>query len=121
VRVGAFGWGRHVPRSNNPNRESKVRPCVVVGERNGKFFVVFGQSEPREGYRYEPVGHHGALGARWGLKNTTYLHATIELMPDDFECKGFLLTDEGGSEQDDVREYDLWLRIKALAAPVRHP
>src|SRR5262249_52978645 len=117
------------PRSNNPNRESKVRPCVVVGEHKGKFFVVFGQSEPREGCRYEAVGHHGTLGTRWGLKNTTYLHATIELMPDDFECQACFLTDDardgvpgeraGGTEQADVREYDLWLKIKALAAPVR--
>jgi hypothetical protein len=94
------------------------RPAQIIGEHNGRFCVVFGRTEAQPG-RCEPVGHQSALGKRWGLKNTTHFTATIELLPADFECKGFFVTTSGGSDQDDVHEYDTWIKLRALGTPVR--
>lgn len=119
MRVGAFGWGTHVPRSANPNRESKNRPCIVIGENRGKFTVLFGQSEPQDGKRKQEVDDKSAVGARWGLRNKTYFHQPVELMPDDFVCKGCFATDDSGPGSDHIRDYDLWLALRTLAAPRR--
>src|SRR5882672_4076086 len=118
MKIGAFGWGTHVPRSGNANRESKNRPCIVVGHHAGKFIVLFGQGEPKDGKRTESIDHRSEIGIKWGLHKMTYFHQPIELMPDDFVCKGCFATDSN-PDADDIKDYDLWLAIKILAAPRR--
>jgi hypothetical protein len=120
VRLGALGWGTHVPRGGNPNRESKIRAAIVVMENKGQFAVIFGRSEPYPGTRYELVSDQSAVGKVLDLREPTYFGGDIQLLPADFDVKGYFVTQlspEGAKDPAFVEEHDLWLRIRALAYP----
>lgn len=116
MKLGAFGWALHIPRSANENREAKRRPFVILMERSGQFIGVYGRSEPR-GERFVPVSEASVVGKRWGLSNETYFEAEISLLrPEhEFEPNGFFLTEpEDLEDPDALEEYDLWIEFRGL-------
>jgi len=119
MKIGAFGWGTHEPKSGNANREAKTRPCIVVLQNAGRFLVLFGRSEPRADWKRKvSVDPRSEVGMKWGLRQTTYFHQELAIMPGDFVCKGCFATDSD-HDSDDIKDYDLWLEIRALVAPRR--
>ncbi|MFI5297218.1 MAG: hypothetical protein ACHREM_03900 [Polyangiales bacterium] len=120
MTLGAFGWGTHVPRSDNPSRESKYRPSVVVMQNGALFAVVFGQSQAEPGCRTESIGPADSVFSRWGLANETFFHATVELTPPDFAPWGVFVTNlASATDPAASAEHDLWLRLRALAGSKR--
>jgi len=118
VRLGAFGWATQTV--HGANRRSKRRPFVVVMENNGAFAVIFGRSEPRPDQRFELVSEQSAIGRRMGLTKPTHFQGEIALLPEDFEVRGFFVTQPSDHHDPDaVAEHELWLRIRALTAPRR--
>ena len=120
MRLGAFGWAMHFPRSSNENRVAKRRPCVVVMERGSRFVVLFGRSEPQHP-RNESISETSLVGRRWGLENETYFHAEPQLLTPEasLECRGFFLTalpDGVAPDPDTVEAFDLWLRLRGLVS-----
>lgn len=117
LRLGAFGWATHEPKSSNESRESKLRPCVVVLQ-SGKFFaVVFGRSEPFLNFPRVTISEQSDVGRRLGLRVPTHFQGEIALVPKDFECKGFFAIDpEDVHSPDAVKNDELWLQLRTLAS-----
>ena len=118
IRLGAFGWATHTPKSANESRAAKRRPCIVLRKNGAFFIVVFGRSERVHDGECVALEPSSEVGRRLRLTAVTYFEHEPALAPSDFESAGsFALAPDEIANPAFVQDHDLWLEFLGLASP----